>query len=164
MDIRPANLDDLDGITEIYNEAILTTTATFDTEEKTREEQVEWFGQHGGKFPIVVAVSEGGVIYGWAALSQWSDRCAYSDTAELSVYVMEEYRGKGIGTELMSTIILAGKRAGLHSLLARVAEGNPVSLKIHARAGFELIGIMREVGRKFGRLLDVYLYQMVFRG
>jgi L-amino acid N-acyltransferase len=162
--IRPAHMDDLEGITEIYNEAILTTTATFDTEQKTVEEQVEWFENHGDRYPILVATDGKYLIFGWASLSQWSDRCAYSDTAEISLYVKEEFRGQGIGGELMNAILLAGKEAGLHSILARVAEGNPVSVKIHESAGFEMVGTMKEVGRKFGRLLDVHLMQLVQGG
>ena len=229
MKIRPATPDDLADITEIYNEAILTTTATFDTEPKTMEEQRVWFGQHGGRYPILVAMEgdsgpegekesrqqggeveqqgqedegefqleeregqgdagghqlgeregqgdAGGHLYGervgniggvervlgWASLSQWSDRCAYSDTAELSLYVKEEYRGQGIGNELMSAILEAGRGAGLHSILARVADRNEVSVKVHESAGFATVGVMREVGWKFGRLLDVLLMQIVF--
>ena len=201
MKIRPATPDDLVGITEIYNEAILTTTATFDTEPKTMEEQRVWFGQHGGRYPILVAVEGGrgpegekestqqggemeregqgdegehqygervgkigGVerVLGWASLSQWSDRCAYSDTAELSLYVKEEYRGQGIGNELMTAILEAGRGAGLHSVLARIADGNEISVKVHESAGFATVGVMREAGRKFGRLLDVLLMQIVF--
>ena len=91
--IRKARLEDLKGITDIYNDVIMKTTATFDTEPKTEEEQKRWFREHGVKQPIVVA-GEGRLIVGWASLSPWSDRCAYSDTAEISVYVKDGYRGK----------------------------------------------------------------------
>ena len=94
--IRPARPDDLNAITEIYNEAILTTDATFDTEPKTDEEQKTWFTNHGPKNPILVAEQDRTVI-GWASLSDWSDRCAYSDTTEISLYVKGNSRGKGIG-------------------------------------------------------------------
>ncbi len=172
LTIRRAIADDLPGITEIYNEAILTTTATFDMEPKSGGEQGAWFREHGGKYPIMVAIvgegerEEGGedrTIMGWASLSQWSDRCAYSDTAELSLYVKEEYRGRGIGKALMKEIIEAGGEGGLHSVLARIAEGNEASVRLHESAGFENVGIMREVGRKFGRLLDVHLMQLIYR-
>ncbi len=75
--IRPAQTADLNAITDIYNEAIRTTTATFDTEPKTEEEQKIWFDSHGSKYAILVAEFKG-VIVGWASLSKWSDRCAYS--------------------------------------------------------------------------------------
>src|SRR3972149_6240475 len=84
--IRTAELSDLDWITNIYNEAILTTTATFDTHPKSRAEQLEWFQTHDARHPILVAVLDGNVV-GWASLSKWSDRCAYSETGETSFYV-----------------------------------------------------------------------------
>ena len=159
--IREAKESDLGRITEIYNQAILTTTATFDTEPKTTEERKEWFQKHSEKYPLIVAELEGRVI-GWASLTPWSDRCAYSDTAEISLYIDEAYRGKGIGKKLMSEIMEAGHRAKLHTVIARISEGNEVSVQMHKKAGFIIIGNMREVGRKFGKLLDVLLMQKIY--
>ena len=161
LTIREAKLLDLGAITEIYNEAILKTVATFDTETKTLEEQESWFAEHGPKYPLIVAELDGHVV-GWASLSRWSDRCAYSDTAEGSLYVKEEYQGKGIGRKLLEAIIQAGQKAGLHSVVARIAEGNEVSIHLCESVGFKHIGVMKEVGRKFGRLLDVNLMQKIY--
>ena len=159
--IRPATIDDLGAITEIYNEAILKTVATFDTAPKTQHEQQAWFASHGPKNPIIVAEFNGQIV-GWAALSEWSDRCAYSDTVEISVYVLENYQGKGIGRKLLEAIIAEGKTVGVHSILARITEGNESSIHLHRALGFEYIGVMREVGHKFGRLLDVHLMQKIY--
>lgn len=156
--IRPAKIADLTAITEIYNQAILNTVATFDTEPKTPEEQRAWFDEHGDKHPVLVTEQDG-VIVGWASLSAWSDRYAYSDTAEISLYVEESHQGKGIGRELSEAAIKAGRDTGLHTLIARIAEGNASSIHIAESQGFEHIGIMREVGHKFGKLIDVYLMQ-----
>jgi phosphinothricin acetyltransferase len=160
--IRNATLHDLAAITEIYNQAILKTTATFDTESKTLEEQKVWFANHGPKYPVIVAAEDGKIV-GWASLSKWSDRCAYSNTAEISLYVDEKNRGKGTGRKLLETIVLEGEKAGLHSIIARIAEGNEMSIHLHQSVGFEHIGIMKEVGRKFGRLLDIYLMQKTYK-
>ena len=159
--IRKATLEDLAAITEIYNQAILTTTATFDTKPKSLDEQKVWFESHSYKYPLLVAEEDRKVI-GWASLSKWSDRCAYSDTAEISLYIDEKERGKGIGRKLLETIVLEGEKAGLHSIIARIAEDNEVSIHLHQSVGFEHIGIMKEVGRKFGRLLDIYLMQKIY--
>ncbi len=161
--VRTAKTEDLGAITEIYNQAILKTTATFDTQPKTIEEQKDWFEDHGTKYPIMVAEEEGKVL-GWASLSKWSDRCAYSDTAEISLYVDEEQRGKGIGKKLLNIILAEGQKGGIHSVIARIVEGNQTSVHLHESQGFEHIGIMKEVGRKFGRLLDVYLMQKIYQG
>jgi L-amino acid N-acyltransferase YncA len=159
--IRPASENDLVAITEIYNEAILNTTATFDTESKTPEEQAAWFAKHGDKYPLLVAELEGRVI-GWASLSQYSDRCAYSETAEASLYIRPDFRGRGIGQQLTDKLLAAGQKAGLHSLLVRITEGNQASLHIVELFGFQPVGVMKEVGRKFGKRLDVHILQKIY--
>lgn len=161
LTIRKAAIKDLGAITEIYNEAVLKTVATFDTEPKTVEEQKLWFESHDSKHPILVAEQDDAIV-GWASLSKWSDRCAYSDTAEISVYVKEEHRRKGTGKKLMQEILDQGHKVGLHTVVARIAESNEVSVRLHEAFGFEHVGIMKEVGRKFGKLIDVHLMQKIY--
>ena len=162
LKIRHATLEDLQDITEIYNEAIRKTVATFDTQTKTLEEQKKWFIEHGSKNPIIVA-EQNGAIVGWAALSKYSTKCAYSDTAEISLYVKDEYQGKGIGKKLMEKIIEKGRKVGIHAVIARITEGNKISILLHESAGFKHVGIYKEVGYKFGKRLDVYLMEKIYR-
>jgi L-amino acid N-acyltransferase YncA len=159
--IRQATPADLKAITDIYNQAIVNTSATFDTQTKTLDEQKAWFEKHGAKYPVLVA-EEAKNITGWVSLSAWSDRCAYADTAEISLYIREDYRGKGVGRKLTEAILKAGKEAGLHTVIARMAEGNDISIHLAESLGFKPVGVMKEVGRKFGKLLDVYLMQIIF--
>jgi len=161
LTIRRAVPEDLAAITDIYNQAILNTTATFDTGIKTTEEQKAWFEKHSARYPLLVAQQDN-IIVGWASMSAWSDRCAYADTAEISLYVSEEYQGKGVGRKLSVAILQAGREGGLHTAIARIAEGNDISIRLAESLGFKHIGVMREVGRKFDRLLDVYLMQIIF--
>jgi L-amino acid N-acyltransferase len=156
--IRHAELNDLDAITEIYNEAILTTTATFDNQPKTQSEQLNWFNGHDQKHPMLVAVLDEKVV-GWVSLSKWSDRCAYSDTGEVSFYVKSEFRGQGIGRNLLQAIIEQAQQAKFHTLLARIAEESHASLHLFQSSGFFHVGMMKEVGRKFDKLLGVYILQ-----
>ncbi|MDD5302360.1 MAG: GNAT family N-acetyltransferase [Elusimicrobia bacterium] len=156
--LRPAAESDLPAIAEIYNQAVLRATGTFDTEPKTLEAQRDWFAHHGAAHPVIVAVESGRVV-GWASMSPYSDRCAYARTAEVSVYVDEEARGRGLGGELLEGILAAGKEAGLLQVLARVAEGNEASLRLHAKRGFFEAGRLRQVGEKFGKVLDVHILQ-----
>ena len=156
--IRPALRADLEAITEIYNDAVLTTTATFDTEPRNPEAARAWFDAHTGRFAILVA-DAGGAVAGWASLSRWSDRPAYDDTAETSVYVRREYRGGGIGKRLQQAIVDKARTFRFHTLIARIAGESTESLRLHERLGFGKIGTMKEVGRKFGRLLDVDILQ-----
>ena len=162
LTIRKATVADLPAITEIYNEAIIKTAATFDTEPKTVEDQKKWFDDHEAKNPILVAELNG-VIVGWASLSKWSDRCAYSDTAEISLYIQEGHQGKGIGKYLIEAIVKEGEKTGLHTIIARITEGNESSLHLHRSVGFTHIGIMKEVGKKFDKRLDVHLMQKIYK-
>lgn len=161
LNIRPATKSDIASITEIYNEAIANTTATFDTEPKTIEDRLQWFDTHDEKHPVMVAVINDAVI-GWATLSKWSDRSAYDSTAEVSVYVHHEYRDKGIGKRLLELLTLEGEKSGLHTLISRITQGNEKSIYLHERLGFENVGVLKEVGKKFGNYLDVHILQKVF--
>jgi len=159
--IRLAQATDLDAITEIYNEAIRTTTATFDIEPKTAEEQQRWFASHGPDYPILVAEVDG-LVVGWVCLSPWSQRPAYQATAETTFYVKAEFRRRGIGRQLKQAIIEEGRRLKLHTLIAKVAEGSEASLHLNESLGFKHVGVLKEVGNKFGKLLDVHILQLIF--
>ena len=160
--IRRAELNDLDAITDIYNEAIRNTTATFDTQTKTTAQQREWFLKHDEKHPVIVAC-EGETTIGWASLSAYSDRCAYAATAEASLYIAPDWRGKGVGRKLSEALLKAGKKAGLHTVILRIAEGNEASIKLAESLGFKRVGVMEEVGEKFGKVLDVTIMQLIYR-
>jgi phosphinothricin acetyltransferase len=157
---RRAERADLDAITAIYNEAILTTTATFDTEPKTASEPLPWFQSHGERHPILVAVVDG-AVQGWASLTPWSERPAYAGTAETSFYVKAEHRGRGIGRALKGAIIDEARRLKFRSLIARVVDGSDESLHLNASFGFRRVGTLKEVGRKFDKLLDVHILQLM---
>lgn len=161
MQIRSAELKDISAINAIYNEAVLHSTATFDTKEKSLSAQETWFHEHQGTHPILVA-ERNEKILGWASLNRWSPKAAYDITAELSVYVKEEYQGQGIGKALIEAIILEGKENKFHSLIARITEGNELSVQLHHRFGFKEMGIMKEAGKKFGKLLDVHFLQLMY--
>lgn len=158
LKIRNAILKDIKSITEIYNEAIVNTNATFDTEKKTINEMKEWFKDHDPKNPIIVAEKDN-VIVGWGALSKYDDKKAYSNTAELSLYVLKDYQEKGIGKNLMNNLLKEGKKADIHAVIARITEGNDVSIYLHKEFGFKKIGTLKEVGKKFNKILDVHIFE-----
>lgn len=157
--IRPAELSDASRIAEIYNEAILHGTATFDTEVKTEAERMAWLEDHiADNLPVLVSVQDG-IVTGFAALNRWSTRKAYDCTAEVSCYMDADYRARGTGKILLEQIVLAGRDAGLHGLIGRITQGNIISIAMVERLGFSHIGVMREAGMKFGQYLDVHLLQ-----
>lgn len=160
--IRPAQVGDLEAITGIYNEAILTTTATFDTEPKSIQERLAWFQAHGERHPVLVATVDRRVV-GWSSLSRWSDRRGYDGTAETSFFVKSEFRGRGIGRQLKEGIIAEARRLGDHTLIARVAEGSAESFHLNESFGFVHVGTLKEVGQKFDRRLDVHIMQKMLK-
>lgn len=159
--IRAAKDSDQQAIMEIYNDAVLNTTATFDTDPRTMEKQVEWFRKHKKNHPVLVAENNN-VIIGWASLSPWSDRCAYDTTVEVSIYVHKDFRGRGIGSNLLEIITLEGKKENNHTVISRISQGNETSIHLHEKFGYHHVGVMKEVGFKFGKFLDVYIMQLIY--
>lgn len=157
MRIRPATADDLDAIFEIYEAEVLLGVATFDTEPYSPEQRRAWLDAHQSPIHPAIVADEAGDVIGWASLSRFSTRCAYDRTAEVSVYVHENHRGKGVGKALLAELIRLGRDAGLGVLLARIAAEQVPSLGLHLALGFQHVGTMRRVGMKFGRVLDVEL-------
>jgi L-amino acid N-acyltransferase YncA len=153
--IRAARAHDAGAMTAIYNQAVANSTATFDTRPETVEERERWLSEHTEpQHPVLVAERDGRVV-GWASLSRYSDRCAYVSTVEVSAYVDENETGRGVGTALTEAVIEAGRAGGVHAIVSRICTENEVSLAMTRKLGFFEVGVMREVGRKFGRWLDV---------
>lgn len=158
MEVRLAHRGDSEAIRAIYNVEVTGSTATFDIVERTASEQLEWLDRHSGAHPAVVAV-EGIEICGFGSLSSYRERAAYSTSVEDSVYVGEAWRRKGVGSLLLTELVDLATRHGFHTVIGRIAGGNQASVVLHEACGFEVIGVEREVGRKFGRWLDVTLVQ-----
>ena len=162
MNVRPATRDDLPGILEIYNEAVLNTTATYDYEPRTLEHRIAWFEDHEKhNYPVFVAVNESGRVVGWSALNRYHDRKGYQFSTENSVYVAADQRGKGIGKLLMPPLIEAARQRGLHAILAGIDAQNEVSIRLHASFGFVKVAHFKQVGFKFGRWLDVVYLELL---
>lgn len=161
MVIRKAQISDLERLLEIYNYEAENGVATFDTDKRTPDEWRDWYNEHNkDNHPLLVAEIDG-VCVGYATLSQFSARKAYSQTVELSVYVSVKHRKKGVATALMNEILdCARNDENTHSVVSIITGENQVSKKIHTDCGFELCGTIREAGYKFGRYLDVDYYRL----
>lgn len=160
MIIRDARLEDLEEMAAIYNDAVRKLTATFDLEEKTLEERKEWFHHYGGRHPLIVAEVDGRIA-GYSSLSVFREKEAYDATAELSLYIAEQYRGRGIGKALMTEILRLARVHGFHTVISGITAGNEASIRMHEQFQFEFIGNFREVGKKFGQWQDVLFYQLI---
>jgi L-amino acid N-acyltransferase YncA len=156
MTIRPATRADCPGILAIYNDAVLTTTATYDYEPRTLEQREGWFDDHARDgYAVFVAEGEGGRIVGWSALNPYHARPGYRFTSENSIYIAADMRGQGLGKLLLAPLIEAARRKGLHAIIAAIDATNEASLRLHARFGFVHVGHFKQVGYKFDRWLDV---------
>ena len=156
--LRLARPDDADATREIYNAEVTGSTVTFDLVPRTRAEQEAWLDQRSGAMAVVVAEVEGRVA-GFASLSPYRDRPAYATTVEDSVYVHTDFRGRGVGRALLAEALEIAAARGFHAVMARIVGGHEVSIGLHQSLGFRVVGTEVEVGRKFGRWLDVVLLQ-----
>jgi phosphinothricin acetyltransferase len=159
MAVRLATLDDAEAIRSIYNREVMGSMVTFDLVPRTLEDQQEWLRAHAGAHPAVVVEAADGMVAGFGSLSAYRSRPAYATTVEDSVYVHHEHRGEGVGRQVLAELIRLAEVHGFHSMMARIVGGHEASISLHTGCGFQLVGIEREVGRKFGKWLDVALMQ-----
>lgn len=159
--VRLARPTDADVIRDIYNWEVTGSTVTFDLVPRTVTDQLEWMDQHSGAHPAIVAADDGGNVVGFASLSPYRSRPAYSTTVEDSVYVHRGHRGQGVGKLLLTEIVSLAATGGFHTVIARIVGTHEASISLHRSCGFELVGVEREVGRKFGHWLDVALMQLL---
>jgi phosphinothricin acetyltransferase len=159
--IRAAERRDAPGIRAIYNHYVTESTALFDLVPRSLDEQVQWIDEHAGGHPAVVAIAAGTAagtgdqVVGFGSLSPFRLRPAYATTVEDSVYLLAEYQGRGIGRMILEELLRLAEAHGFHGVIARITGDNQASIALHAACGFAIVGTEREVGRKFGRWLDV---------
>ncbi len=156
--VRAAEDGDLSAIADIYNDAVLNSIATFDTELARLDEYDGWLDERRHPYAVLVAEREGEVV-GWAALKAFASKPSYRFTAENTVYVRADMRGKGVGKALLARLLEVAAENGFRTVIARIAAPNPASVRLHRRLGFRRVGVEREVGHKFGRWLDVVVMQ-----
>lgn len=161
MHIRSAQEDDLPSMLAIFNHAILTSTATYDYEIQTLEERQAWFVEKlANDMPVFVCESDD-TVTGFATYGPFRGKIGYRFTVEHSVYVVEAQRGHGVGTALLSSLIMAATFQGLHVMIAGIDADNAASVRLHRRFGFEQVAYFKEVGYKFERWLDVIFMQKI---
>jgi phosphinothricin acetyltransferase len=156
---RLAEPRDAEAIRRIYNVEVLESTVTFDLVPRTLADQLAWIEEHSGGHPALVAVDDADEVAGFASLSPYRPRPAYAPTVEDSVYVDRDRRGEGIGRRLLGDLVVLAADHGFHSVIARIVGGHDASIALHRACGFDEVGREREVGRKFGRWLDVVVMQ-----
>ncbi|MCL9999451.1 MAG: N-acetyltransferase family protein [Erythrobacter sp.] len=162
--IRPAYEGDAQAIAAIYAWHVANGTATFDTaapDAAAWAEKIADFAARG--HPFLVA-ERGGAVVAYAYAGRFRDRAAYAHTCEDSIYISHDARGQGIGSALLPALIDAARASGFAQMLGVIGGGEPASVALHAKCGFVHAGRMRNVGKKFGRLLDTVYMQCDLTG
>jgi len=159
LTIREATSDDAEAIRLIYNHEVENETSTMDLVSRTLETQREWIAARSGAFCAVVAVDSSGTVLGFGALSEYKDRSGYRSTVENSVFVRRDVARRGIGKQILLHLIETATVSGFHSVIARIEAQSLASRGLHSSCGFELVGIEKQVARKFGKWLDIAVMQ-----
>jgi L-amino acid N-acyltransferase YncA len=162
LTLRLALLDDAEAIRQIYNAEVTTSTVTFDIAPRSLADQRAYLAERSGAYAVIVAC-DGPTVVGFAALSPWRSKAAYSTSVEDSVYVHRDHQGRGIGRLLLAELIALATAHGFHALFARIVGGHEASIRLHRALGFEIVGTEREVGRKFGRWLDTVVMELLIQ-
>lgn len=157
--IREATPKDLAAILEIYNEAILNTTAVYAYDPYTEETGKAWYeGKINKGYPFFVEEIDGKVV-GFATYGSFRSKAAYQYTIEHSIYVHKDYRGRQIGSHLMKKLIEIARKQHYATMVAGIEDSNEGSKLMHEKLGFRYSGTIRKAGYKFGKWLDLSFYQ-----
>jgi phosphinothricin acetyltransferase len=159
--IRDATTADLPGILAIYNEVIRTSTAVYTERETDLAERRAWFDQRRSLgYPVLVAVDPvDNSVLGYASFGDFRPWPGYRHTAEHSIYLRVDARGRGLGAALLEALLIRARDLGKHVMIAGIDAANPASIRLHEKLGFERAGLLRAVGTKFGRWLDLLFMQ-----
>jgi len=162
--IRSAVAADAAAICRIYNQGIRDRIATLETEERTPEERAQWLAARDERHPVLVAEAAAGAIVGWASLNVFNARRAYDHVADISIYVERDWRGRGVGRELLAALVARARAIGFHKLVLAAFPWNERGMRAYRRAGFRDVGVYREQGRLDGRWVDTVVMEKILEG
>jgi phosphinothricin acetyltransferase len=159
--VRPASLDDLPALVDIYNHYVVHTPITFDLQTFTVDTRRAWFDDHaqGGRHRLLVAVNAADAVIGYTTSSRWRPKAAYDQTVESSIYCRADVVGSGIGSLLYGALFEAIASEGVHRVVAGATMPNAASVALHRRFGFREVGTFSSVGFKFGKYWDVAWFE-----
>lgn len=150
------------AILDIFNDAILNSTALYDYKPRAAQSMVGWFeAKLAGGFPVIGVEDSDGALLGFGSYGTFRAWPAYKYSVEHSVYVHPEHRGKGLGRLLMRELIGAARKSDKHVMIGGIDATNSGSIALHEQLGFKHAGTLPQVGFKFGRWLDLSFYQLL---
>jgi len=160
MTVRDATRSDAAALLDIHNEAVRTTTAIWDESEVDLADRETWLRDRlAAGFPVLVAEVDDAVV-GYASYGPWRPKSGYRHSVENSLYVLASHHGRGLASALFDALLQRAREAGPHRMVAMIESSNTLSIDLHARRGFRVVGQMSEVGQKFGRWLDLTIMQL----
>ncbi len=160
MTVRPAVERDAAAICEIYNQGIEDRIATLETELRTPDERRLWLADRGPRHPVIVAEAQG-VVVGWGSLNSFNPRRAYDFVADFSIYVERGWRGKGVGSHLLSRLIKLARELGYHKLVLSAFPWNGGGMALYQKFGFRPVGVYKEQGKLDGRWVDTVIMEKI---
>jgi len=150
------------GILAIFNDAIANSTAIYDYKARTAADMLAWFdSKTRNRYPVICAEADDGEFMGFASYGRFRERPAYKYSIEHSVYVDARFRRRGVGRLLLRAIMEAAQQHDYHVMVGGIDASNAVSIRLHESAGFERCGLVRQAAFKFGRWLDLAMYQRI---
>lgn len=158
--IRKVTKEDARAIADIYNEYVLNSVISFETEAVPVSAMQQRIEMISAQYPYYV-YEEDGKVLGYCYAHAWKERAAYKHTYETTIYLDKASQGKSIGRELLRHLIEECRQAGAHVLVACITAENEKSIRFHQRFGFKQSAHFQQVGMKFGRWLDVVDYQLL---
>jgi len=159
--IRDAQVTDVPAILRIHNHAIAETTAIWDTEPAGLDERLAWLRNRTAAGRPVLAAEVDGELAGYASYGPFRPKSGYRYTVENSVYIAERFHRRGIATALLTELLTRARAAGdVHAMIAAIESRNQGSISLHESFGFRTVGVLPEVGRKFGRWMDLTMMQL----
>ncbi|MEM7010977.1 MAG: N-acetyltransferase family protein [Verrucomicrobiota bacterium] len=162
MKIRPCRpAEDAATIAEIYNYYIRETIISFEVDPVAADEMQTRIEEVAAEYPSYVAEKNDGKVIGYACAKKWQTRCAYKNSVEFSIYLDVEQRRRGLGTQLYEALIAESKHRGYHTAIGGVSMPNEASVRLHEKLGFKKVAHYSEVGRKFGKWIDVGYWQLM---
>ncbi len=158
---RRATAGDAQAIDAIYNHYVRTSTATLDLDESTIASRLRWIEDHGDAYPAIVVLGDSGEVIGWGSISPFKPRAGYAGSIEITAYVAPDMLGRRLGEALFVELERLAVELGYHVVVSIVTAENTASVDLALRLGYREVGRLREIGRKFGRLLDVVFLEKI---
>ncbi|MEH7113269.1 arsinothricin resistance N-acetyltransferase ArsN1 family A [Neobacillus niacini] len=158
--IRQAVESDIKAILEIYNQGIEDRIATLEEKTKDYSFMKEWFERHQSRYRVLV-LEQDGKVAGWASLNPYSNRCAYDGVADLSVYIARNYRGKGLGKQLLAEIESSAIANSFHKIVLFTFPFNQLGQGLYRKMGYREVGVFQNQGKLDGEFVDVMAMEKI---